>query len=508
MTTDWSAGYMAEISYTHGFYRELSPSLLGFAALLSGHRSHQPLTYCELGCGQGFSSNLLAAANPEIQFHATDFNPAQIVGARDLAAAAGSDNITFYEDSFAEFLARTDLPDFDIISLHGIYSWISDQHRAEIVEFIRQRLRPGGLVYISYNTLPGWAAAMPLRRLMVEGAAAAAGQSVLARIEQALGLAGTVCDVNGRFFTSNPGMADRLERIKGQQRAYVAHEYFNQHWTPFYHGDVAAELAKAKLNWISSAHLLDRLDAINLTAEQQQVLAQAGDVARQETLRDFMVNQQFRRDIFVKGAVRVPTAELQHLWANQRFILSVDRTKVAMTVNGALGEAALQEDIYVPLMAALEQGTPSFAELMASPTLAPLGAPRVQQALMVLVGASYAQPVLPEADAEVRKGRCRAFNNAVIQRARWSSDLQYLASPIFGSAVAQDQVTQLFLLAESEGAVDVPAFVWDTLSRNNQRLVRDGKPLLDDADNLAELREKYQGFQESTRPLLQRLAVI
>ena len=44
----------------------------------------------ELGCGQGFSTNLLAAANPHIRFHATDFNPGHIVGAQSLAQAGGS----------------------------------------------------------------------------------------------------------------------------------------------------------------------------------------------------------------------------------------------------------------------------------------------------------------------------------------------------------------------------------------------------------------------------------
>ncbi|MQP64535.1 methyltransferase domain-containing protein [Niveispirillum sp. SYP-B3756] len=507
MTTDWSAGYMAEVSYTHGFYRELTPSLLEFAALLSGHRAPQTLAYCELGCGQGYSSNLLAAANPHIQFHATDFNPTQVVGARDLAAAADSTNITFYEDSFGEFVARTDLPDFDIIALHGIYSWISDKHRGEIVEFIRRRLRPGGLVYISYNTLPGWAAAMPLRRLLVEGAAGAAGKSVFARIEEALRLAETVSGVNGRYFAHNPGVADRLNRIKGQSRAYLAHEFFNEHWTPFYHGDVAAELAAAKLSWITSAFLLDRLDAINLSPEQQQVLNQIDDVSRRETLRDFMVNQQFRRDIFVKGAVRLLTGESHSLWARQRFTLSVERTKVSMKVKGAMGEAVLQEEVYVPLLDALERGCPSFTELLTDPALVAMNPQRVQQALMVLVGVGYVQPVLSDVGAEERHQRCRAFNEAVMRRARWSSELQYLASPVFGGAVMQDQVSQLFLLALTEGEADPSAFVWRALSRNNQRMFRDGKPLTDDADNLTELRGKYRVFQVDTLPLLRRLGI-
>ena len=82
----WNEGYIVDIEYTHGFYRELAPSLLSFAALMQGVSAPglrvEPLAYCELGCGQGYSTNLLAAANPNIQFYANDFNPAQIAGAR------------------------------------------------------------------------------------------------------------------------------------------------------------------------------------------------------------------------------------------------------------------------------------------------------------------------------------------------------------------------------------------------------------------------------------------
>jgi predicted O-methyltransferase YrrM len=88
---NWSAGYVVDVEYTHGFYQELTPSLLAFLVLLQGVQApdlgSSSLAYCELGCGQGFSTNLLAAANPHIQFHATDFNPGHIVGAQSLAQA-------------------------------------------------------------------------------------------------------------------------------------------------------------------------------------------------------------------------------------------------------------------------------------------------------------------------------------------------------------------------------------------------------------------------------------
>jgi len=39
-------------------------------------------------------------------------------------------------------LPTHDLPDFDFIGMHGIWSWISEEDRALIVEFIRRKLKP------------------------------------------------------------------------------------------------------------------------------------------------------------------------------------------------------------------------------------------------------------------------------------------------------------------------------------------------------------------------------
>jgi SAM-dependent methyltransferase len=87
------------------------------------------------------------------------------VEARKLAEASGAD-VQISDDSFEEFAARSDLPQFDIIALHGVWSWVSAANRAMVKQIIRQRLRPGGIVYVSYNCLPGWAPIVPIRHLM------------------------------------------------------------------------------------------------------------------------------------------------------------------------------------------------------------------------------------------------------------------------------------------------------------------------------------------------------
>lgn len=510
MSHTWNDGYVSEIAYTYGVYRELAPGLLAFAALNRNVLAPDvaaPLTYCELGCGQGVSTNLLAAANPHIQFHATDFNPAQTNGARRLASQAGLTNITFHNDSFEEFAARDDLPRFDIITLHGIYSWISPQNRAHIVEFIRRRLNVGGLVYISYNTLPGWAAIMPLRRLLVDRAATGDG-SILTRVDRALASAESLAAVNARYFAVNSTVKPRLDQIKGQPRSYVAHEYFNRDWTPFYHADVASDLAAAKLNYIASANLLDHFDPINLTSDQQKLLAETTDPSMRETTRDYIVNQQFRRDIFTKGGATLSPLEHRERWLSARFALCCMPEDVPVKVTGAMGEASLQTETYRPVVDALGAGPASVAELLQRPELAALGFGRVQQVLQVLVGMGNVNPCLPAAIAMQGQASTRAFNRAVVEQARYSGDLGYLASPVLGSAINIDRIHQLFLLARLLDNAEPVRFALAALTSNNQRLTVNGQILATEEENLAELGRRFQGWTTKVVPVLTNLGII
>lgn len=507
----WTDGYVAEIGYTHGFYRELAPAMLAFAALAAGDQSAirtSPLSYCELGCGQGFTANLLASANPDAEFYAIDFNPAQIVGARQLAADAELSNVHFYDLSFAEIGTDASLPQsFDIIALHGIYSWINAENRRHIVEFIRRRLKPGGQVYISYNTLPGWASVMPLRRLMADHAARNSGP-VLKRIDQALDFTQTLQAAGAAYFSQNPILASRLEKLKDMQRRYLAHEYFNADWTPFYFKDVASELAEAKLGFLCSAHLLDQINAANLTADQQTLLASINDLVTQQGMRDYIVNQQFRRDVFVKGALALSERDLRTLWLQQKFVLSTRRQDIPLKAVGALGEADLQAEVYEPVLDTLASGPVSVEEMINTKGVANLDWSRLTQAIVVLVGTGHLQPCLAEAHTAAAASHTEAFNTAVLAKASISADLQYLASPVTGGGIAVDRISQLFLAAMARNAEDPVHHAWEVLSGQGQSLIKDGQVLQGMDANVAELRVRLEDFQSRRLPVLKQLGAV
>ena len=319
---DWTQGYVADIGYTLGYYRELNPLRIPLLLLCAGVAPPEIDTACELGFGQGLSLNIHAAAS-EAQWYGTDFNPAQAAYARSLGVTSGSD-ARLFDDSFAEFCARPDLPDFAYIGLHGIWSWISEDNRRIIVDFVRRKLKVGGILYISYNTQPGWAAMIPMRRLLAEhiSVMSARGGSWASRIDAALDFAGSLMEADPIFTRVNPSVGERIKALKDQDRRYLAHEYFNRDWLPVSFSEMSEWLSSAKLTYVCSASYLDNIDSLNLTPAQQGVLMNISDPTFRELVRDFMVNQQFRRDYWVRGARRLTTFEQNEALRQQKVVLT------------------------------------------------------------------------------------------------------------------------------------------------------------------------------------------
>ena len=509
--SDWTAGYVADIGYTYGYYTELNPLRVRLAFLNAGLVPPEVGSACELGFGQGMSANLHAAASV-VQWAGTDFNPAQAGFAQELARVADS-GAQLFDEAFDQFCSRPELPEFDYIGLHGIWSWISDQNRAVIVDFVRRKLKVGGVLYISYNTQPGWAAMVPMRDLLTEHAEVLGsdGAGIVSRIDSALAFADQLLAANPAYARANPQIAERIQRIKGQDRNYVAHEYFNRDWQPMAFARMAQWLAPAKLQWACSANYLDAIDAVNLTAEQQALLTGIPDAMFRQTVRDFCVNQQFRKDYWVKGARSLTGLEQAEQLRAQRVLLVQPRADVSLKVSGALGEATLQEAVYGPVLDQLADHKPkSLAQL--EQALQPLGISLAQlvQVAMVLGSAGVLLAVQDEAAISKARKRTERLNTHLMLKARSHPELNYLASPATGGGVTVPRFQQLFLLAKQQGhkqPQEWARFVWNVLAAQNQRLVKDGKTLEAPEDNLAELTRQAGEFADKQLPILKALQI-
>lgn len=509
---EWSAGYVADIGYTYGYYPELNPLRARLALLHRGILPPQVSHACELGFGQGVSVNLHAAAGT-VEWHGTDFNPAQAGFARSLSEASGV-NAVLADDAFADFAARSDLPDFDFICLHGIWSWVSDANRATIVDFIRRKLRPGGLVYVTYNTLPGWAPFMPMRHLLTRHAEVfgSEGEGISQRIKDSVAFVESLIATQPLYTRINSAAAARIGKMEGQSLNYLAHEYFNRDWQPMHFADMATHLAAAKLQFAASGNYLDHVDPLNLSSEQQEFLRGIPDPLFRESVFDYMINQQFRRDYWIKGVRRLAPLEQAERLRAERVILVSDPNCIELKVRTPRGDASLQEAVYRPLLALLADYQPrSLGEIEQALASRDLIFPQLLQAVMVLAGSAHLMAAQDAGAIEKAKPHTERLNQYLCQQARWNFDVDYLASPVTGGGYYVGRSQQLFLLARAEGLVD-PAdwarYAWRLISAQAQKLVKDGRTLETPEENLQELHAQAQILAKSQLPILKALQIV
>jgi len=500
-------GYVADMEYVHNFCRELGPSVLNLVLIMQGVEPvplNPGFSCCDLGCGQGLSTNVFAACHPEGDFHAIDFNHAHISGARELAAHARLANVTFWEASFDD-LERLQLPEFDFITLHGVYSWVNGDNRKHIVDFIRSRLKEGGIVYISYNCLPGWSTMAPVRQLLVSCTDMESDVSE-EQINASIKFVGRLRSMNLSYFSKNPSAVKFFDELEKHSRNYLAHEYFNKHWVQFYHAEVAKDFASAGMTFVGSASFIDNLDFLRFSLEEQQLLNDIGDSSLKETVRDFAANQQFRRDVFTRGRGRLTNADHRMLASRCRFALVVPRGNDAITLNFPRTEVHFDPELYRAVLYFLQEHQLSQEELLDKPPVARFGAENVQQVLMVLLSAGYILPAVepsPEAIATAR-----LFNYTMLERTALNPEPQYLASPVVQSGIQLDWVQRLLLLCGLTDIGDPLSFVSGMIRERNYALVREGIVLQSWDENIEELGRQIKFFNARLLPLLKRLGVV
>jgi SAM-dependent methyltransferase len=508
---DWTAGYVADVGYTYGYYAELSPLYARFALAAAGLGMPRVETACELGFGQGVAINIHAAAT-KTQWWGTDFNPSQAAFARQIAGAAAS-GARLFDDSFEDFCRRPDVPEMDYIAMHGIWSWVSDANRAVLVDFVRRKLKPGGVLYMSYNTLPGWSGEMPLRELLVQAAdaLAAPNQGTVARIDAAIAFAQKFFETNPRYAKLHPLAVQRLKSMADQDRHYLAHEYFNRDWAPMSFANVAAQLGLAKMTFGATGNLVEHVDNVYFKPAQIGLIREVQDPVLQQTLRDFCVNQHFRKDYWVKGPRRLNAMQRREAIESIRVVLTRHPSGIKLTLPGTEPELKLADQVYMPIIEALSDHQPrSFGELRERVQGKGVDPVQLLQAVVVLAGKFDIQVAQSDEEIAAAQPAAARLNAHLMELARGDNSVLHLATPVTGGAVGVTRFHQMFMRAFAGGARKQDEWVkqaWRDLSAIGQRLTKNGATLGTPEENMAELGRHASEFAERL-PMYQALKVV
>lgn len=505
-------GSLTDPGYTAGFYRETAPSHLAFAALSkrrSPGQAANPRRMLELGFGQGFGLALLAAANPDVAFEGYDFNADHVRHAQKLIETAQLANLTVSRSSFEQAAQLDGQADCDAIALHGVLSWVAPETQEAIVDIVRQRLRPQGLLYVSYNCLAGWAPLAPVRQLMMDVKRTTPG-SPEQQLTQALALLKTLREANAPYFVTHPAATRHVDDLLQMDLRYLVHEFLGDHWGPLAFSHVAALFAGAGLSFTASAILTENIDQYAVRSDLLPFFSGAGDPTLREGVRDFAGAKLFRRDVFTRGEAdedkRYSIADFPDL----RFVLIVPRAHVQCTFFTPIAKLTGKPELYAPLVDALAQQPRTFGELLSLPAFGEPQANTLEECLILLVHSGQVLPAMQPAAADPKPAQ--RFNRVVVDAAREGRVYDSLACPVTRTGIPVTDFGLLALAAGFDGKardhVEAARYALSILKRLERRPRRGGQPIEDDQDATEFLAEHMRPILDEAIPLWRQLGAV
>lgn len=194
-----------------------------------------------------------------------------------------------------------------------------------------------------------------------------------------------------------------------------------------------------------------------------------------------------------------------------RVLLLVPRSDVLLKVNGSLGEAALSDKIYAPILDLLADHKPkTLAQIEQLVKHKSIALSQIIQAILALTGTANLGLVQDDSVIAKVKVQTEKLNAYLCNKARGSNDIGYLASPVTGGGFAVNRFQQLFLLSLAQGKkhpAEWSKFVWQIIASQGQKLIKEGRTLETAEENLAELTDQATSFAQKQLPILQALQI-
>ena len=508
-------GYVTDVAYIPGFYPNLAPTALRHVATLN--RVAPPpvaggFRYLELGCGLGRSLTTLAAANPQGEFVGVDINPEHTAAVAKDIATAGLDNARVITGGFGTLPA--DLGTFDFVALHGVWSWVAPHVRDEILAVTRRHLAPGGLMIVSYNSMPGWAHLQPIRGILRQYAALRQGDSVQ-RIRDALAYLVFIRDKHAKDFEDNPRAAAYVDALLKQDARYLVHEYLNDHWTSFYFAEVAGAFAGAGLAFVGSLPVYTNFWDLCVRPEFHELFRTTTNRLVTEAHKDFCANTAFRWDVYAREPRlmndvddRLRTADDLH------FRVTRPGTTLPYQANLGVVTSTVQGQLYQTLLDVLGTGSLRLSAILADPRLAgtrPADLARAVDAgvAMGLFDVSGGPVPAAAAPATGAVALPAAFNRMVLESDALRGRTVALASTATGSGHTLGDLDAAILHElVTGGAEGLAQRIEDRLQAAGRAVQKDGKTVADPAERLALVRTACDAFVATSLPQLARLGII
>jgi len=394
----------------------------------------------EVGCSDGANLLPMAASLPDARFTGCDISGQAIAAAKRGATELGLGNAEFLQ---ADLATLRDGEPFDYIVAHGVYSWIDATGRNDMRRFIDRHLAPGGLVYLSYNAMPGWSSDLPFQYLLREIAERLEGDSIAQFVEgmQVIDMLNTV---GVRSLADSFMLSSALKQLREQlPNSYFSHEFLPKAWQPMYVTQVRADVAPIGLTPVGTAHIRDNFDSFVLSEGASNALAMIGDDDLRELARDYFLNQRFRRDVYGRGARRISEGERRRRLLETTFDLQRPAEAATYAMQTDAGRLVFDTEWSREIIAALGTGPKRIVDMTDDPE-------RQSDLLGNALALSAANDILPVRDTLVD---VQTLNEALAHLGGDETSPRFVALPS-GTAVSAEPA---LVDGTGDGEPDTPA---------------------------------------------------
>jgi SAM-dependent methyltransferase len=287
------------------------PDLVWVAARRRGLDLADPtaMRVLELGCAHAVNLIPMAFHLPGSRFVGIDLCPTQIEVARTRIEALGLDNVEVHAADVAQYDPGPE--PFDLVIVHGLFSWVPDSVRDRILPLCRRALSPNGIAYVSYNVMPAWGIRGAIRRALLAMTADATDDR--ARLERARTGLGHLAELDPLCGTAEGALlAQEIAGVRDKSDAYLLHEYLVPHARAYWVDEFAA-LARAGGLRVVDDVAPTGLDPTVEASTRTHLAPLATDDDARALLADIVMFRQFRATLLCRddAHARPPPSDVE-----------------------------------------------------------------------------------------------------------------------------------------------------------------------------------------------------
>ena len=255
----------------------------------------------ELGCASGGNLIRFAMDYPKSYTLGIDISEKQIeVGQKQIKELK-------IKNLELKHLSITDLDDsygkFDYIICHGVFSWVPENVREAILEIGNKLLSKNGLMFVSYNTLPGWNMISTIRDFMIYHASNFI--EINDKVQQSKAAINFLNQsLEGKDSAHARFMQESAKGLLDKEDHYLRHEYLASENKAFYFYEFIDLVKEHSLDYLGDSDL-HRMFVGNLPKSAAEKLATINDLIRTEQYIDFIKNTQFRCTILCRPGANI-----------------------------------------------------------------------------------------------------------------------------------------------------------------------------------------------------------